>query len=144
MDGYIYLCIGLVVLKPPRKQPYQAPLSKVFLALAIVLVFVVCWKDVSLDVMVFPSVSVPFCLPVFPLKRNISGLKILRWLVGPLLQSRSLPTYCRCSLQVRSPLCWVLWVKALVWFQGSCHFPGIWDNLVASLIPHCTVIHISI
>jgi hypothetical protein len=31
--------------------------------------------------MVFPSVSAPFFVPVFPLDRNISELKFLRWRV---------------------------------------------------------------
>jgi hypothetical protein len=32
--------------------------------------------------MAFPSVSAPFIVPVFPLDRNISGLKILTWMMA--------------------------------------------------------------
>ena len=71
----------------------------------------------------FPSVFIPFFLPVIPLKRNISRIEILRCLVGSMPQSRALPTYWRCSLQVLSPLCWVLWVKAMVLYPESLSFP---------------------
>jgi hypothetical protein len=43
----------------------------------------------------------------FPLDRNISGLKILRCLHGPIPQLGVVPIYWRWSLQVLPPLCWV-------------------------------------
>lgn len=36
--------------------------------------------------MAFSPVSVPFFVPAFPLDRNISGLKILKWVGGPIPQ----------------------------------------------------------
>ena len=57
--------------------------------------------------MAISSVSDPFFVPAFPLERNHSGLKILRWVGGPFLQLWSLPMHWIWSLQVQSPLCWV-------------------------------------
>ena len=36
--------------------------------------------------MAFPSVSVPYFVPVFPSRKKISGLKILKWVGGPIPQ----------------------------------------------------------
>ena len=44
----ICICIGQVLVEPLREQPYQAPVSKCFLASAIVLRFGVCRLDGSL------------------------------------------------------------------------------------------------
>jgi hypothetical protein len=41
----------------------------------------------------FPSVSVPFFVPVFHLDRNIYGLKILRSIGGSILQLWAVPIY---------------------------------------------------
>ena len=57
--------------------------------------------------MAISSVSDPFFVPAFPLERNHSGLKILRWVGGPFLQLWSLPMHWIWSLQVQNPLCWV-------------------------------------
>jgi hypothetical protein len=38
--------------------------------------------------MAFPSVSVPFFVSAFPLDRNNSGLKILRWVGCPIAAHR--------------------------------------------------------
>ena len=73
--------------------------------------------------MVFPSVSVPFFVPVFPLGRNISGLKSLRWVGGAIPQLVVMPIYWRWSLQVLSPLCWVFWLKSLMMGPGSHLLP---------------------
>ena len=57
--------------------------------------------------MAISSVSDPFFVPAFPLERNHSGLKILRWVDGPFLQLWSLTMHWMWSLQVQNPLCWV-------------------------------------
>ena len=44
---YICICIGQVLAEPPRRHPYQAPVSKHFLASAIVSGFGVCIWDGS-------------------------------------------------------------------------------------------------
>ena len=49
--------------------------------------------------MAFPLVSiffilVPVFVPAFPLDRNNSGLKFLRWVGGPIPQLGALPSYC--------------------------------------------------
>jgi hypothetical protein len=61
--------------------------------------------------MALSSVSAPFFVHVFPVDRNISGLKILRWVGGPIPGLRALPFYWRCSIQVLSPLHWALQLK---------------------------------
>ena len=91
----------------------------------------------------FPSVFIPFFLPVIPLKRNISGFKILRWLAPFLKVGICLVTVgvlCRFYLPFVGYCGWRQWYC----FLGTSDFPGTWDILVASLIPHCTVLHISI
>jgi len=50
-----------------------------------------------------PSVSVPFFVPVLPLDRNISGLKILRWVSVPIPLPGAMPICWRRSLHVLSP-----------------------------------------
>jgi hypothetical protein len=54
--------------------------------------------------MVLPSVSVPRFVLVLPLDRNISELKTLRWVYGPIPQLGAMPIYWRWSLRVLSPL----------------------------------------
>jgi hypothetical protein len=51
-----------------------------------------------------PSVSVPLSVPVFPLDRSISGLKILKCVGSPIPQLGAVPIYWRWSLQVLSSL----------------------------------------
>jgi hypothetical protein len=65
-----------------RRHLYQAPVSKHFLASAIASGFVVCRWDGSLS----RAVSAPSFISSFPLYRNNSGLKILRWVVDPIPQ----------------------------------------------------------
>jgi hypothetical protein len=60
------------------------------------------------------SVSVPlFLVPVFPLDRNISGLKMLRCVGGTIPQ---LGAY---LLEVVSPFCWVFQLKSSPLAPGS-------------------------
>jgi hypothetical protein len=73
--------------------------------------------------MAFPLVSVPFFALVFPLDRNISGLKILRRVGRPIPQLEAMPIYWRWSLQALSPLCWVFWLKLLPLAPGSLSIP---------------------
>ena len=57
--------------------------------------------------MAFSSVSAPHFVPVFPLDRSNSGLKILRRVGVPIPQPGAMPNFSIRSLQVLSPLCWV-------------------------------------
>jgi hypothetical protein len=57
--------------------------------------------------MSFLSVSAPFIVPVFPMDRNNSGLKILICVGSPIPQLVPVPIYWRWFLQVLFPLCWV-------------------------------------
>jgi len=54
---------------------------------------------------------------VFPLDRNNSGLKILRWLGGPIPQLRAVPSYWRWPLQILSPLCWVFQLMSFPFWE---------------------------
>jgi hypothetical protein len=81
----ICICIGQALAQPLREQLYQAPVGKHFLASAKVssLVLQMGWiyrQDGLL--MAFPSVSVPFFVPLLPLDRDHSGLTFLRWVDG--------------------------------------------------------------
>ena len=112
----ICICISQVRAEPLREQPYPAPVSKPFLASAIVWQVVVCRWDVSLGGVVsgWPFLQSLFhiCGPVYPSDRNISGLKLLRCVGGPIPQMGSMPIYYRWSLQVVSPLFGVFPLKS--------------------------------
>jgi hypothetical protein len=58
--------------------------------------------------MAFPSVSTLLFAPVFPLDRSNSGLKFLRWVGGRIPQLEAVSNLWIWSLQVLSPLCWVI------------------------------------
>ena len=84
----------------------QAPLSN------SISVWVWCLQTDKMDLQVWCSLDgtsislyAIFFVPVFPLDRNISGLKTLRWVGGPIPQLGAMPIYWRWSLQVLSPLC---------------------------------------
>jgi hypothetical protein len=76
----------------------------------------------------FPSVSVLFFVPNFPLGRNISGLRFLSSVCVPIPQLGTVPIYWRWSLKVLSPLCFIFQLKSTPLGLGS--LPGIWDFLV--------------
>ena len=82
----ILFCIRQVLLEPLREQPYQAPVNKNFLVSAIVWGFGVCRWDGSLDGVfsgwTFLQSLFHFFVPVFPLAKNISELKFLKWVGG--------------------------------------------------------------
>jgi len=56
--------------------------------------------------MAFPLVFVPLFVPAFPLDRNNSVLKVLRWEGGLFPQLRAMPIHWIWSLRVLSALCW--------------------------------------
>jgi hypothetical protein len=78
---YICICIGQDLAEPLRRQLYQAPVSKHFLASAIVFGFGVSrwdvprWGTLWMD---FPLVSAPLFVPAFPFDRRNSRLIFLR------------------------------------------------------------------
>ena len=78
----ICICIDQVLVEPLREQLYQAPVSKHFLASAIVLGVGDNRSDGFLVMVVsrWPILQslFQFFVPIFPLERNISGFKILR------------------------------------------------------------------
>ena len=80
---YIHIFIGLALTEPFRGQLYWAPVSKQFLASAIVSGFWVSRLDgpqmgQSLDGLSFSLCSL--FVPAFPLDRSNSGLIFLRWM----------------------------------------------------------------
>jgi hypothetical protein len=88
---YICVCIGLALAELLRKQLYWAPVSKHFLASAIVSGFGVSKWDGSLGEgslwMMFPSISCPLFVPAFPFDRGNSVLiflKCVSWEAPPL------------------------------------------------------------
>ena len=102
LDMSMCICIDQVLIDILREQPYQATVSKSFLALAIVSADgmgpYVAW---SLDSLSFHLCSI-FCLSFL---WNISGLTILKWVGGPIPTLGALPIYCRWFLQVLSLIC---------------------------------------
>ena len=92
LTASIRISIGHDLAEPLRRLLYQAPVSKHFLASAIVSGFVVCMWDGSPGGgclwMAFPLVSVLLFVPVFPLDRSNFGLKFWRWVGGPIPQPR--------------------------------------------------------
>ena len=85
----IHVCIGQDLTEPLRRQLYQAPVRKHFLASAIVSGFCGCIGDESPVGVVFrvafPSVSAPLFVPVYPLDRSNSELKFGDGWVVPFL-----------------------------------------------------------
>ena len=71
---------------------HQAPVSKHFLASASVWIWclqmewIPSWDSLW---MAFPTVSTPFFFSAFPLERNNSGLKFLRWVDGPITKNNT-------------------------------------------------------
>jgi hypothetical protein len=55
--------------------------------------------------MTFPSVSAPHFAPIFPLDRCNSGLKIWKWVGGPIPETGALPNPCLWCLQILPPIC---------------------------------------
>jgi len=133
----ILICICKVLAQPLMEHLYSTPVSKLFLASAIVSGFGVCrWNESRWDSlwMVFPSVSSPFFISVLLFDKSNSGLIFLRWAGGPISQLGAMPIHWIWSLQVLSPLCWVFWLMSSL--LGNVNkpslVPGIWDFLVAT------------
>jgi hypothetical protein len=131
----IHICIGYLLAGPPKEQPHQVPVCKCLLITATVLGLV------SVDRME-PQVgqspdgpSFSLCsifVPVLPLNRNISGLKILRWMGAPIPQPGDLPICWRWSLQVLQPPFLCISAKVIpVCILGAFCFLGVWYPLVA-------------
>ena len=86
--------------------------------------------------MAFLSISAPLFLPVFPLDRNNSGLKILRW-VGShayLLEG---------SFQVLSPYCWAFQLRSSSFgpeiLSNPWHLELSSGSFTLPPTPHCYV-----
>jgi hypothetical protein len=74
-------------------------------------------------------------VPVFPLDRNISGLKLLRCMGNPIPQLGAMPVYWRSSLQVVSPICCVFCLKSSLLAPKSLSLP--WSLGFSSGCPSC-------
>ena len=116
-----HICIAQVLVEPLRRQTYQAPVNKHFLAPAIVLGFGVCRWDVSLD----GAVSAPLFVPVFPFDRNNSGLKYLRWVTSLIPQLRTVLIYWSWSLQVLPHVCCAFPLKSSLLGPGNHLLPWL-------------------
>ena len=92
--------------------------------------------------MAFPLVSALLFVPKFPLDRNNSGLKFVRWVDGSIPQLEALPIYWWWSLQVLSPLCWVFWLMSTLLGPGNLLVP--WSLELSSGSPFPSELHISI
>jgi len=74
--------------------------------------------------------------PVFPLERNISGLKTLRWVGVPIPRAEAVPIYCRWSLQALSPPSLMKIARVGSWEPLTSL--GIWDPPVTIFSPSHT------
>ena len=84
----------------------------------------------SLDGLSFSLCSI--FVPAFPLDRNNSGLKFLRWVGVPISQLGAMPINWIWSLQVLSPLCFVFQLLSSLLGPRNLFFPDIREFLVAS------------
>jgi hypothetical protein len=132
---YIHICIGQVLVEPLREQLCQGSNSKPFLASSIVSRFRVCRWYGSLGGAVsgWPFLQTLFNLYVmaFPLDRNNSGLNILRWVSGLIPQLETMSIYCRWSLRILFPICWVFQLKSPPVVPGSLSLSRSREFLVA-------------
>jgi hypothetical protein len=78
----IHICIDQLLAELPKEQLYQVPVSKHLLATAKM--HADRTDPQSLDGPSFSLSSI--FVPLFPLDRNISGLKTLRWVGGTIPQ----------------------------------------------------------
>jgi hypothetical protein len=120
----------------------QAPLSN------SISVWVWCLQTDKMDLQVGrtledPFVSIcPIFSPVFLLDKNISGLKILRLVGGPIPQPGAMPIFWRWSLQILSPLCCGFRLKSSLLGPWNLLFPwclGPSSNYCQFIIPYCYV-----
>ena len=116
LTSSICICIGQELAEPLRRKLYQAPVSKHFLASAIVSGFG--------DYM----------------GHDNSVLKFLRWAGGPIPQPGAMPIRWIWFLQVLSSLCWVFWLMASLLGSGNILLP--WHLELSSgysqlPIPYC-------
>jgi hypothetical protein len=92
--------------------------------------------------MAFPRPMFHFFVPVFPLDRNISGLKFLRWVGGPIPKRWAMPIYWRWPLEVVSLLCWLFPLKSSPLAPGSLSLP--WNLALSSGYPSSPLLRASI
>ena len=116
------------------EQIYQASVGKI-LASAIGCLFNVCRADGSLRGTVSGGhfnqcLSHFFCVHLL-LVKNISGLKVFRYVGGSIHKFQALLIYYSCSLKLFSLLCWLFWLMSFPLGLGASHFPRVWDLLVA-------------
>jgi hypothetical protein len=64
-----------------------------------------------------------FFVLVFPLDRNSSGLKFLRWIGCSISPLGAISIYWKWSLQVLSSLCWVFWLMSSPLDPGNLSLP---------------------
>ena len=121
------ICLRQVLVKTLRGQPCQAPAHKHILASAIVSGFGP-WHGMdpkvgrSLGCLSFSICSIFFVL-TFPLGRNNSGLKILRWIGGPIPHLGAMSIYWTWSFQVLFPRCWAFQLMSSPLGPGSLLHP---------------------
>ena len=134
MEGVIIcICFGQLWLETFREQFYQTPVSKWFLASVIVLGLGVWRWEWSLGKQCMNILQSLFHLfiPVLTLNKNISGLTILRWLVGPIHQLGAMPIY-MCSLQIPCSNSWLGGrygeVGLATIYYRYCLQPFLWKN----------------
>lgn len=70
--------------EPPKKQPYQVPVSKYLLAIATVQELLSADRMGQSPDDLYFYVSAPFFVAGLPLDKSISGLKTWRWVGGPI------------------------------------------------------------
>jgi hypothetical protein len=131
----IWICISQVLAETLRRQPYQAPDSKHFLASAIVSGFDVCRWNGSLGGAVsgWPFLQTLFhffffctCLSFGQEHFWVNNFEMGGW---PHPSTRG----CAYLLEmVLSPLCSVFWLISSIWVLGASHVPGLWDFLVVT------------
>ena len=127
----ICICLSQVLVEPLRGQPYKAPVWEHFLESVIVSgIGSADGMDPKLWVVSgwpFLQSLLHFFVLEFPLDKNNSGLKFLRW-VGALTLYWGLP------LQVLSHLCWGFQLMSFPLGPGS--FLLSWHLRLSNVSPH--------
>jgi hypothetical protein len=133
----ILICIGQLLAGHPQELSYPVPVRKCLLTTATELGLV---SEDMMDVSpggafpVGPSFSLCFIfVPALSLDRNISGLKTLRCVGGPIPRPGAVPIYWKWSRQVLPPLLCALWLKSVPLVPGASSFSGVWGPQRLSL-----------
>jgi hypothetical protein len=134
----IHICICQDLAETLRRQLCQSPVSKNFVASAIVSGFGVCMWDGSLCWVVSgcPFLqSLLYSCPCISFRQEQFWVKIFIWVGRPTPQLGGMPNLWIWFWQVLPPLCGVFQLMSSLWSPGDLLSWHIWNFLVATPTP---------